>query len=377
MSTTEEPPPSVGVKSSRDLVSLPARLEGWLATRVASDAAPRVTDLSAPSATGMSTDTVLFEAEWEQGGERRSERLVARIPPDPADLPVFPVYDMPKQFKVMALVRELSDVPVPEPVWLEDDPGVLGQPFLVMRRVDGLVPPDNPLYPFGGNWLFDATAEEQRRLQESTIDAIARLHEAPAAEFGFLQEGVAGSTPLRRLYQKEIVDYYAWVAKDVRSPLLERSLRWLEEHWPTDEGDTVLSWGDARIGNVMYQEFTPVAVLDWEMASVGPREVDVAWCQFFHEFFQGVAVKLGLPGMPEFMRRDDVVASYEKLTGHTCRDMDWYGMFAATRFAINALRIGLRSIHFGESEMPDDVDQMLFHGQDMEEIMAGTYWDGR
>jgi aminoglycoside phosphotransferase (APT) family kinase protein len=377
LTTPEEAPPTVGVKSSRDLALLPERLEDWLSTRAVPGTKPRVSGLVSPSGTGMSTETVLFDAEWTEESGVRRERLVARIPPDPADMPVFPTYDLPRQFKVMTLVRQHTDVPVPEPLWLENDPCVVGQPFMVMRRVEGEVPPDNPLYPFGGNWLFDATAAEQSRLQESTIAAIARLHEAPAGEFAFLQDGVAGDTSLRRLYQKEVLDYYAWVAEDVRSPLLERSLRWLEDRWPSDTGETVLSWGDARIGNVMYRDFEPAAVLDWEMASVGPREVDLAWFQFFHEFFHGVAVKLGMAGMAGFMRRDDVVASYEQLTGHTCRDMDWYGLFAATRFAINALRVGLRSIHFGESTMPGDVDQLLFHASDMEAIMAGTYWEGR
>jgi aminoglycoside phosphotransferase (APT) family kinase protein len=66
-------------------------------------------------------------------------------------------------------------------------------------------------------------------------------------------------------------------------PIIERSLRWLEEHWPADPGPDVLSWGDARIGNIIYDGFTPVAVLDWEMAALGPREVDVGWFIFLHE----------------------------------------------------------------------------------------------
>lgn len=375
--TTDEGPPTVGTKSTRDLSVLPKILEGWLASRLPGASSPRVTDLSAPSSSGMSTETVLFEAEWDEQGATKQASLVARIPPDPADMPIFPVYDMPRQFRVMSKVRDVTDVPVPEPLWLEDDPGVVGQPFMVMRKVAGEVPADNPLYVFGDNWLFDSTEEEQKRLQETTIGILAELHAAPAVEFAFLQDGVAGASALRRLYQKEILDYYAWAAADVRSPLLERSLRWLEERWPVDEGETVLSWGDARIGNMMYSAFEPVAVLDWEMASLGPREVDVAWCQFFHEFFHGVAVKFGMQGMPSFMRRDDVVASYERLTGHTCRDMDWYGLFAATRFAINMLRVGLRSIHFGQSTMPDDVDQLIVHGADMEAMMAGAYWADR
>lgn len=378
MSTSEEAaPPTVGVKSSRDLAALPELLQAWLATRLAHTADPRIIEVTAPSASGMSTETVVFKAAWNEEGAERQEGLVARIPPDPEDMPVFPVYDMPKQFKVMSMVRQLREAPVPEPLWLEEDARFVGQPFMVMRKVDGEVAADNPLYVFGDNWLFDADEADQRRVQDGILDVLAHLHDGPGDEFAFLQDGVDGATPLRRLYQEQVLDYYAWVAKDIRSPLLERSMKWLEEHWPAGEGDTVLSWGDARIGNLMYRDFEPVAVLDWEMASVGPREADLAWCQFFHEFFHGVAVKLGMPGMPSFMRREDVIDQYEKLTGHTCRDMDWYGMLAASRFAINMLRIGLRTIKFGQATMPDDVDDFIVHREDMEAIMAGTYWEGR
>ena len=62
-----------------------------------------------------------------------------------------------------------------------------------------------------------------------------------------------------------------------------------------------MNWGDARVGNTLYRDFTPVAVLDWEMATVGPREVDLAWMIFLHEFFDDMAERFGMPahdGLP-------------------------------------------------------------------------------
>jgi len=49
----------------------------------------------------------------------------------------------------------------------------------------------------------------------------------------------------------------------------------------------VVVWGDSRVGNVLYSDFRPVAVLDWEMATLGPREMDVAWVIFAHMVFSG------------------------------------------------------------------------------------------
>jgi aminoglycoside phosphotransferase (APT) family kinase protein len=355
--------------STRDLAATRDALERWLATKVGD---VTVGELHAPPTNGMSSETILFEATW--GGE--TVGLVGRIPPDPANKPVFPTYDIPGQFKVMSQVRELTDVPVPEPLWVETDTSVIGQPFFVMRRVDGVVPPDIMPYPFGDNWLFDGTPEQQRRLMESSVQVLADLHAIPDAEarFGWLHDGVDGDSALRRHVQKEIVDYYAWASEETRSPLVERCIAWLEANWPDVEGDTVLSWGDARIGNILYRDFEPVAVLDWEMASLGPREIDVAWFQYLHRFFQDLAEGYGMPGMPDFFRRKDVVAAYEARTGATLRDLDWYAMLAATRHGVVSLRTGIRGVQFGQAPMPDDVDDLIMHRATLERMLDGTYW---
>ncbi len=117
----------------------------------------------------MSSETLLFDATWTEDGEVRTERLVARVAPEPHDVPVFPEYDMAGQFRTIRTVAALTDVPVPPPWWCEPDPSVVGSPFFVMGRVDGEVPPDIPPYNIGPNWLFDASPADQARLQESSI----------------------------------------------------------------------------------------------------------------------------------------------------------------------------------------------------------------
>src|SRR5262249_11141778 len=152
-------------------------------------------------------------------------------------------------------------------------------------------------------------------------------------------------------------------------PLIEAAFDWLHAHWPADEGETVFSWGDSRIGNILYRDFEPVAVLDWEMAGLAPREVDLGWLIFMHRFFEDVAETYGLPGMPNLLRRDDVAATYEALTGHMPHDLDFYTMYAATRHGIIMSRIARRSIHFGEAEAPDDVDDMISHRKILERML--------
>lgn len=169
--------------------------------------------------------------------------------------------------------------------------------------------------------------------------------------------------------------YYAWVVGGLApSPLIERAFARLEELWPVDEGPAVLNWGDARIGNVVYDGFTPVAVLDWEMAAYAPREVDLGWSVYLHRFFQDLTVSFGQPGLPDFLRREDLERRYAELTGHTPRDMEFHTLYAALRHAIVMLRIAYRQAHFGEVEVPADPDGLILHRASLADMVQGTYW---
>jgi aminoglycoside phosphotransferase (APT) family kinase protein len=295
---------------------------------------------------------------------------VARIAPQQADIPIFPSYHMEREFRVIRAVGELTDVPVPETLWVETDPAAVGAPFYVMSRVDGDVPNDIT-YNHGG-WLFEASAEDQRRLQEVTIDVLARLHAAPEPErnLGFLQYPQGPDTALGRHVAHAQAWYEYAVAKGGRSPLIERGFRWLADNHPADPGETVLSWGDARINNVIYQDFQPAALLDWEMAGLGPREVDLAWLIGGHHVFEDIAAMLGLPGMPGFLRLEDVAAQYEALTGHAIRDIGYYLTYTAIQWAIVFVLAGLRSVHFGERAMPGDVHELIINRGPLERMLA-------
>jgi len=364
--------------STRDRDELHDRLVTWLAERVRD---PVVSELVVPESNGMSSETLLFDASWKEHAESggpgslTTQRCAARLSPDPAAAPVFPVYDLERQFNVMRLVAQRSTVPVPRTLWLETDPRALGTSFFVMERVDGVVPPDVMPYPFG-SWLSEARPEDQQRLQRGAVRVLADLHGADvtAEDIAFLELDRPGGTALRR-HVADQAAYYEWVVSDgARSPLIERGFRWLEDHWPDDEGETVISWGDSRIGNMIFRDFEPVAVLDWEMVAVGPREIDLGWMIFLHRFLDDIALQAGLPGMPDFMRFDDVAATYEALSGHPPRHLEFYTLYAALRHAVVMSRVARRQILFGEIAMPDDPDDMVMHRSTMEQMLAGSYW---
>jgi aminoglycoside phosphotransferase (APT) family kinase protein len=322
----------------------------------------------------MSSETLLFDATWTTEGERRSGRYVARLAPDMADLPVFPTYDLGLQHRCLGLVAARSGVPVPEAPWLELDETLLGSPFFVMSRVEGVVPADMPPYVLAG-WVHDASPTDRARLQRGAIEVLARLHEVDVSgpDAAFLDRPEWGATPLDQhlAYQRW---YYDWAREGVDHPLIERALDWLDAHRPADEGPAVLNWGDARIGNILFRDFTPVAVLDWEMASLGAPEVDLAWMIFMHRFFHDMAQRYGLPGLPDLLERGSAVRDYEELSGRRVRDLEFYEMFAALRFAIISLRTSARAIAYGQMEAPAEREGLVMHGHLVEQMLDGSYW---
>ncbi|WP_341923727.1 phosphotransferase family protein [Nocardioides psychrotolerans] len=374
---TQAPPPADMKlqRSSRDAATVPALLADWLATLLPAGADPQVVLHSGIDANGMSSETMILDATWTEDGEPRHGEYVARVAPAAADFPVFPSYALQEQYDAMRLVGELTDVPVPAVRWMEPTGTVLGTPFFLMDRVDGVIPQDVLPYNFGDNWLHDADHADQRRLQDRTVEVIAALHAIPDAgsTFAFLDPHQPGETPLARNLARTRAWYDFAVADIGRSPLAERGLAWLEEHLAEAEtGETVLCWGDSRVGNVIYRDFSPVAVLDWEMAAIGPRELDLSWIVFAHRVFESITGMLELPGMPHFLREEDIVATYEQASGTTVGDLTWYHVYNAVQWCIVFMRTGARSIHFGEIERPDDIETLMHHKPLMESILDGA-----
>jgi hypothetical protein len=97
---------------------------------------------------------------------------------------------------------------------------------------------------------------------------------------------------------------------------------------------------------------------------------------YLHRFLDDIALDAGLPGMPHFMRLEDVAGTYEKLSGVAPRDLDFATMYAALRHAIVMSRVARRQILFGEVEMPTDPDDLIMHRATLEKMLDRTYWAG-
>lgn len=321
-----------------------------------------VTDVRAPD-NGMANDTVLFRID--------DEALVARLAPAPdSQYPTFPTFDLAFQRRVMDLVRARTSVPVPEVVHLEPSDAWLGSPFIVVRAVDGEVASDNPPYLLDPNsWFRRGTPDDWKRLEISTIEVFVHLHQIVDDGNGtaFLRVDAPGNTALARLLASHR-DYYEWARDGHTIPILEHAFDVLTKTTPANDR-SVLNWGDGRPGNIIYRDFEPAAVLDWEMAGVGPPEVDLAWTTFFQRFFAGMAEQFGLPPVPAMFDRAETAATYERLSGDALDDLAWYEALAGLRFGIILARMSLRGIAYGMQQLPADPDDLILFAPLLEQLL--------
>ena len=135
---------------------------------------------------------MLFTADWDgPEGPVRGRPLVARIAP--TGHTVFLDPDFVGQARVMRAMAEHAAAPLPPVLGIEEDGALLGAPFVVMDRIDGVVPTDNPPFAAGG-WLADAAPQDQERLWWSGIEAMAAVHRTDwgALGLGFLRPARPG-----------------------------------------------------------------------------------------------------------------------------------------------------------------------------------------
>jgi len=338
----------VPIPQQRDLEATRKTLEAWLAPHLLSTGAVTITELRTPEGTGYSNETFTFDARWTTAGGEQSASLVARI--RPSAYSVFMNTDVAQQYRVMKLLGEHSDVPVPKVLWLEEDESVLGSPFFVMEKVEGRIPTDVPSYNAAG-FVFDMPPEKRRLLWESAIDALVRIHKVDWREagFGFLDHAEDGPTGIPQ-FLRYLRRYFEWAAGDRPQPVADAAWTWIEQHEPPAP-PAGLCWGDARVSNMIFDDTRCAAVLDWEMVLLAPSERDLGWWLFldrFHSEGMGVARLPGLPG------REETIEVYEALLGRPVDQLEFYEVLAGFYFAVIMIRIAQMLITYGD--LPPDSD---------------------
>ncbi len=307
-----------------------SRLAPWLREKMPAATAIAISGVQKPGM-GLSNETYLFDLEWEEGGKSVKKGMVLRCPP--ADHRVFPDYHLDHQFLVMQAMNG-SGVPVPRMLWMEKREDVIGSPFYLMERLEGTMPKDYPSY-HGSGMLFDISPGEREKLWWDSLSTLARIHGSDweKLDLGFLGVPGSGNEPIERqlAYWERYLD---WTRDDPSEshPVLEEALRWLRKNIYEPERVS-LCWGDARVGNILYDEASReiVAVLDWEMAFLGDAEADLAWFIFIDRY---LAEEYRLPRLEGLPGPDETICRYEEMTGIPVKRMRYNEVFAAMRFGM-------------------------------------------
>ena len=335
----------IKVKADKDFGPYQRGLEGWMQNLFPERAALEVRDLEIPQGSGHSNETVFFSATWKGDRGPEARRYVARV--EPPDGGVFPqqspacAISVELQHRMMDSVARTGAAPISPLLPFERDKSILGQPFFVMEFVAGKTPKDLPRYSQEG-FLVDATPKERTRLVHSGLEAMAAVHSIEWRDAGLEWLDTSGEPSMS--HQVDIYRRFAEAElKGREHRTLMDALDWLDRHQP--DARIGVSWGDARTGNMIFDNFECKAVVDWEAASIAPCEADIGWWVMFdRQSFEQMGVER-LPGIPTL---EEQVAYYESCRGKKIAgDIHYWETFAVARFCTIYIHLADRMTEAG------------------------------
>jgi len=193
---------------------------------------------------------------------------------------------------------------------------------------------------------------------ESGLEAMAMIHAIDwrAADLGWLDASGTGAPTTA--VQLDV--YRRGASADLAGrdhPVLDAALDWLVANDPGDDR-IGLSWGDARLGNIIWQDYRPAAVVDWEAAALSPTEADVGWWLMFDRM---TFDDLDAPRMKGYPTREEMITHYEQVSGREVRDARYWEIFGAMRFCAIFIGLGDRMTSSGllPAEMNPAVGNMV------------------
>lgn len=252
-------------------------------------------------------------------------------------------HNMGREYRIQTALRTHFPL-VPETVALCEDEEVIGSSFYVMERAVGPIP-RRELPPEG-----PSTPQDVRTLCENVVDLLVDLHRVPVAETG-LDELNKGAGYIDRQVEGWARRYTDARTRNVGS--FGKVIDWLRENRPADQSPVIIH-NDFRLDNIVLDQddpTIPVALLDWELATVGDPLMDLGgalayWVQaddgwLFRQFRRQPT---HVPGM---LTRREFVARYASRTGITVTDEQWafYEVFGLFRLAGICQQIYYRYYH--------------------------------
>jgi len=285
---------------------------------------------------GYSNLTYLLEGDGWSGVLRRPPRGVGKGV----------AHDVVREARLLLALGTVYPK-VPRVLALCEDPGILGAPFYVMGRARGIILRDRP--PDG----IIITPETMRRISAAAVDTLAEVHSvdyvaAGLASFGrpagYVERQVTGWT--RR---------YAAAANGAQ-PELEEVATWLGTHLPP-EGGAALVHNDFKYDNLVLDPDDParvLAVLDWEMATIGDPALDVGTTlAYWVESGDPPALRdlgLGMTTVPGNLTRRDVLERYAASSGREVQEPTFCYAFGLFKVAVIAQQILARFVRGDTSD---------------------------
>lgn len=270
---------------------------------------------------GFSNET--FYVSWG------TKHWVMRRPPRGDILPT--AHDMLREFRVLSGLLP-TGVRVPRAEVACEDLSVIGAPFYLMERVEGIVIRDQ-LPP-----EFDAM-EDRKRIGEELIDALAELHAVDWQSTSLHNLGKPQGF-LERQLKRWIGQLELTLPRTRPLPGIHEVTEWLKAHLPEQSATTIVH-GDYKLDNVMFAPHPArlIAIFDWEMATLGDPLADLGWviCYWGPTGDPPEPEPKGsnyITSQPGFSSREELIARYEQKTGRTMKHFPFYHTLAVWKLAI-------------------------------------------
>ncbi len=255
--------------------------------------------------------------------------------------PVAPgAHDMRREHSVLSRLWRTFDK-APRSYLYCDDPAVVGAPFFVMERRDGIVVRSVVPDVFGGG----ADPVANRKLSEVVIETLAEFHAVDPAEAGLADLGRPAG------FLERQVDGWTkrWHgAKETDDPAADELISWLHRHLPTSPTPTLIH-NDWRLDNMAVAPDDPgvcVAVYDWDMCTQGDPLADLG--TVLSVWYDPGEVPATLNPMPTFaegfMTRSDAIDRYAERSGTDPSSIDYYLVFGSFKMAVILQQIYIRYV---------------------------------
>lgn len=254
--------------------------------------------------------------------------------------PVAPkAHDMEREFKIISEINPLFS-PAPKPILFSKDESIVGAPFFLMERKNGIV--IDTSFPEG----MAVTADLCRNLSEVMVDNLVKLHSIDYKKTGLIEISKPDGFIERQVY--------GWIARYNRAKTedmkeAENVMKWLAENIPTQKYATVIHY-DYKFNNAMFNEdFTEmVGLFDWEMTTVGDPLADLGVAlSYWNQQDDPDLLKSGLGSssltvLDGFISRNEFIDLYGQKSGRDITDMNFYMTFAYFKLAVIVQQIYYR-----------------------------------